>query len=107
MKFFPLAFLLHFFKPKIQINGYVYPARWGKNVFDLPAAQYHVRCYFPYVLAAQTCPAEMFVPLYVGHVTVVEYSVPFVLIGDGSIRQTHTMPMGGGALPPAAERSSP
>lgn len=99
MKFFPLAFLLYFFSPKVQINGHVYPAKWGKNFWDLPAAQYHVRCFFPYILGSETCPAEMVVPLYVGHATVIEYDVPLILLGNGNIKQTHTAPLTG-ALPP-------
>ena len=100
MKFFPLAWLLYFFSPKVELNGRRNPAKWGLNRFDLPAAQYQLRCFFPYILG-DTCPAHITASIYVGHVTRIRYDVPLILLGSGKIREVGVYPMPGVApLPP-------
>ncbi len=99
MKFFPLAWLLYFFSPRVEINGQRHPAKWGLNRFDLPANQYQLRCYFPYILG-DTCPAHMVASVYVGHTTRIRYDVPLILLGSGKIREVGVVPSGPPGLTP-------
>ena len=51
--FFPLAFLLLFCAPVVEINGIPHRLSWGTHFFDLPPGRYLVRVYFGYLWMPQ------------------------------------------------------
>jgi hypothetical protein len=46
MGFSPVAFLLYFRRPVVEINGYPNPLGWGTHFVDLPPGRYLVSIYY-------------------------------------------------------------
>ncbi len=84
-KFFPLAFLLFFCKPRIEIDGKPYPRSWGTHFFKLPPGRYKLRIYFPYVLMSECGLAKVRVTIHPGEVTQLTYEMPPWMFAGGSI----------------------
>lgn len=53
MSFFPLAWLLYFCRPVVEINGYPNRLGWGTHFLDLPPGRFVVAIYFPYMFSAR------------------------------------------------------
>ncbi len=97
--FFFLAWMLHFVKPNVEINGQRHKPNWGRFTIDLYPGQYHLHVSFPWVFGDKTGPAQTPVNIYAGHVTFVSYEAPLFLLSPGTIRTRPPQPIPG--LPPA------
>jgi hypothetical protein len=84
-KFFPLAFVLFFCKPRIQIDGKTYPRSWGTHFLKLKPGQYKVRIYFPYLFISECGLAKVKVTIHPGEVTHLTYEMPPWMFAAGSI----------------------
>jgi hypothetical protein len=95
--------VLYLVSPKVEINRQPQPSRWGKHNFDLPAAQYEISVYFPYIFQSRCGMATTIVPVWVGHTTQVKYEAPmWFVFSSGSMRVTGHFPTPGmPALPPS------
>jgi hypothetical protein len=85
--FFPLSFLLAFFKPKIVVDGYELPGTWGRNVVPAPPGQHHVHVHTPYYLPQRMGPADAVVNVHPGRLTELEYKAPLWSFSPGSLGQ--------------------
>jgi hypothetical protein len=84
--FFPLAFALALFKPKILIDGYEAPvAGWGRTVVPVHPGQHRVHVHVPYWLPSQIGPADALVDVYPGHLVDLEYKAPVWGYSAGSL----------------------
>ena len=90
--FFPLAWILHFITPRIEINGHPQNRPWGRSVIPLQPGQYQVTVSFPYIFRDRCGPATAVVPIYAGHATVVTYEAPFFTFSNGTMRVTGHRP---------------
>jgi hypothetical protein len=88
-----MAFILDMVTPKVVINGYPYPARWGRNAYDLPPGPYDVTASFPYMFQSDAGLARLQVPVYAQHATIVLYEAPTFMWSPGTMRVTQTIPM--------------
>jgi hypothetical protein len=84
-KFFPLSFLLLFFKPKVIINGMEIPGSWGRSMIPLPPGQHHLHIHVPYFLPSRIGPADVQVPVHPGQTVEVEYRAPVWAFSAGSM----------------------
>ncbi|WHT18070.1 hypothetical protein N8J89_33930 [Crossiella sp. CA-258035] len=82
--FFPLAFILNWFKPTLIINGRPGPINWGQTPIDLPPGQYHVKVFFRYIFM-DAGPAEAMIPIGEGQTVPVFYKAPAIMFVDGAI----------------------
>lgn len=85
LKFFPLAWLFALFTPKVFFNGRPMMARWGRNVYPVPAGHYQVHVHIPYFLPPRVGPADLTVPLSPGQVVELEYRTPFWYFSRGAL----------------------
>ncbi|HEX7429278.1 MAG TPA: hypothetical protein VF328_20725 [Mycobacterium sp.] len=85
-QFFPLAWLLFFFKPKIAVDGQEMPvAGWGRTVVPARPGQHHVHVYVPYFLPLRLGPADGTADVHPGQVAELEYKAPLWSFSDGSL----------------------
>jgi hypothetical protein len=85
-EFFPLAFLMALFKPKILIDGYEVPvAGWGRTVVPVHPGQHRVHVHVPYWLPSQLGPADTLVDVYPGYLVELEYKAPVWGYSAGSL----------------------
>ncbi|MGC4934528.1 hypothetical protein ACLQ3C_12705 [Gordonia sp. DT30] len=85
-KFFPLAWMLTFFKPTITVDGYDLPATtWGRNQIPLPPGQHHVHVHVPYFLPPRIGPADLPVTVAPGQSVELEYRAPVWTFSRGSL----------------------
>lgn len=85
-KFFPMAWLFFFIKPKVLINGHEVPtAKWGRNEIALPAGQYHLHVHVPYFLPPKIGPADLNVTVAPGTPVELEYRAPLWNFSPGSL----------------------
>ncbi|MBP2477040.1 hypothetical protein JOF53_005912 [Crossiella equi] len=82
--FFPLAFILHLFKPTLTINGRPGPIQWGQTPIDLPPGQYHVKVHFRYIFM-DAGPAEATIPIAEGQTVPVFYKAPAIIFMGGAM----------------------
>lgn len=86
LKFFPLAFLLMFFKPVVTINGQQYQVPWSKRTpIPLPPGQYHVHVHVPYLIPSQIGKADLAVNVGGGQPVELEYRAPAFAFSPGSL----------------------
>lgn len=83
-KFFPLTWLLLFFKPKVFINGQQYQAQWNQNQFPVPAGSHHVHVEVPFI-PPKMGPADAQVPVGPGQQVSLEYRAPAWLFSPGAL----------------------
>jgi hypothetical protein len=94
MEFNPMQLFLHGIKPRIVVNGYPYaPSHWGRQSFDMPPGNHDMLCAFPYLFSDNAGSARMMIPVYSGHVTIVNYTAPGLMFMGGSMRIVQTVPM--------------
>jgi hypothetical protein len=85
-QFFPLAWLLFFFKPKIAVDGQEMPvAGWGRTVVPARPGQHHVHVYVPYFLPLRLGPADGTADVHPGQVAELEYKAPLWSFSAGSL----------------------
>ncbi|MEZ5213251.1 hypothetical protein [Gordonia sp. (in: high G+C Gram-positive bacteria)] len=84
-KFFPLAWILYFIKPKVEIDGQQIPAVWGDNTIPLPPGQHHLHVHVPYILPPKIGPADATVNVAPGQTVGMEYRAPAWTFSKGSL----------------------
>ncbi len=85
-KFFPLFWLLYFFKPKLAVNGQELPQQaWGRQVIPVQPGTYRIEAHTPYILPPKLGPATADVPVAPGQTVELEYKAPLVAFFPGSL----------------------
>jgi hypothetical protein len=84
-KFFWLAWIFFFIKPKIFLNGHEVAAVWGRNVIPVQPGQHHLHVYVPYFLPPKVGPADLAVPVHPGQTVELEYATPMWVFSSGSL----------------------
>ena len=85
-QFFPLAWLLFFFKPKIAIDGQeTTVAAWGRTVLPARPGQHQVHVHVPYFLPPKLGPADTTADVRPGQVAELEYKAPLFAFSPGSL----------------------
>jgi hypothetical protein len=93
-KFFPLAFLLYFFKPKMHIDdGYAIEQPWGTHFFPVPPGRHTVRCYVPYLFYRTMGDNSVAVDVAPGQVVDVVWKSPWLVFLKGSFTVTGPRPV--------------
>lgn len=86
-KFFPLAFILFFFPPRVEVDGG--PAqriKWATNTLQVPPGSHHLTVYFPYMFIMKTAgKAEIDVSVEEGQTVTVRYKAPWLVFLAGKI----------------------
>jgi hypothetical protein len=86
LKFFPLAFLLSFFKPVVTVNGQPYQVPWSRRtVIPLPPGQYHLHIHVPYLIPTQIGKADLPINVGGGRPIELEYRAPLWAFSPGSL----------------------
>jgi hypothetical protein len=85
-KFFPLAFLLYFFKPTIVIDGTPNKVPWGTHVFDVQPGRHHVEIYFRYFFM-DAGKGSTDVDIASGELRRLRYRAPWLVFLRGKIRE--------------------
>ncbi|MEA2468153.1 MAG: hypothetical protein QOJ57_2279 [Thermoleophilaceae bacterium] len=87
-KFFPLAFLLYLFPPRVEVDGG--PAqkiKWGENELQVTPGTHHLVVYFPYLwVLRRTGEAAIDVSVEEGQTVTVTYKVPWLVFLPGRIK---------------------
>jgi hypothetical protein len=85
-QFFPLAWLLYFFKPKIAIDGHeTAVTAWGRTVLPARPGRHHVHVHVPYFLPSKLGPADTTADVRPGQVAELEYKAPMWAFSPGSL----------------------
>jgi hypothetical protein len=85
-KFFPLAFILYFFKPNVTINGQQYQVPWNQRTpIQLPPGQYQVHANTPYLGMFNIGKADLAVNVGGGQPVELEYRAPLFMFSAGSL----------------------
>jgi hypothetical protein len=85
-KFFILAFLLFFFKPRGSINGHEVPLEWRQpRPFPVPPGRYEVGVWCPYLFFPRMGYSAVVVDVMPGSVVEVNWSAPLLVFLTGSI----------------------
>jgi hypothetical protein len=85
-KFFPLAFILLFFKPFVTINGQQYQVAWNQRTpIQLPPGQYSVHVHTPYLGIFDIGKADLAVNVGGGQPVELEYRAPLFMFSAGSL----------------------
>ena len=85
-QFFPLAWLLFFFKPKIAVDGQEMPVSgWGRTHLPARPGQHRVQVHVPYFLPSKLGQAEATADVRPGQVAELEYKAPLWSFSAGSL----------------------
>ncbi len=85
-QFFPLAWLLYFFKPKIAVDGQeTQVAAWGRTVLPARPGQHHVHVHVPYFLPPKLGQADATADVRPGQLAELEYKAPLWSFSAGSL----------------------
>jgi hypothetical protein len=85
-QFFPLAWLLFFFKPKIAVDGQEMPVSgWGRTHLPARPGQHHVHVHVPYFLPSKLGPADTTADVRPGQAAELEYKAPLWSFSAGSL----------------------
>jgi hypothetical protein len=85
LSFFPLAFLLLFCTPRVEINGQAHTCPWGTHFFALPPGAHRIAIYFPYITSSRCGENSVTVNLPENHVRRVNYFMWPWVFAPGSI----------------------
>jgi hypothetical protein len=85
VKFFPLAFLLFFFKPRLCLDG-GQPAtvKWGDTFLPAAPGRHSVRCYVPYLYLRHMGDSTIEVDVPPGGVVNVRWRAPLLVFLKGT-----------------------
>ncbi|XOV68286.1 MAG: hypothetical protein ACFHU9_03730 [Fluviicola sp.] len=83
--FFPLAWILYFVTPTIEINGEKHKKKWGQDSFALDPGEHHVKISFPYMGRAECGANDVTVTLADGETKRIMYGAPFFMFSKGNI----------------------
>lgn len=81
----PLAFIYRLFTPTIQINGNKERRPWGVHTFPLPAGDYEVSVWYPWLLSPECGKNSVRVRLEAGQVKKVNYNAGLIRYLPGKI----------------------
>ena len=84
--FFPLAWILYFCTPRVEIDGKVETRPWGTHVFPTTAGTHTVKIYFPYLINPQCGANTIDVTVTEGNLTRVQYNMPPWMLAKGSLK---------------------
>ena len=85
-QFFPLAWLLFFFKPKIAIDGQEVPVSgWGRTHLPARPGRHHVHVHVPYFLPPKLGQADATADVRPGQAAELEYKAPLWAFSAGSL----------------------
>lgn len=85
-RFFPLAFMLALFKPKVVVDGHQAPVTgWGRTVLPARPGPHHVHVHVPYWLPPRLGNADSTVEVYPGRLVELEYKAPVMAFSRGSL----------------------
>jgi hypothetical protein len=87
-RFFPLAFLLYLFPPRVELDGGPpQRIRWGAdNPLQVTPGAHHVVVYFPYLIVVPRAgKAEIDVSVAEGQTVTVKYKAPWLVFLSGKI----------------------
>jgi hypothetical protein len=90
-KVFPLALLLYLFKPRVEIDGQTFAAKWGTQFFPAAPGSHLVKVYFNYLFGPAN-RAEAQLSLTPGQVMVVTYKTRWLVFLPGKIDVTAWVP---------------
>ena len=89
--FFPLAFLLYLTRPMVVANGTEFRVSWGRQFLPLAPGRYDLYLHTPYI--GRAAEAQITVDVYEGHVTPVDYKVPFIVYMAGTVTVGQAEPL--------------
>lgn len=85
-EYFPLAFMMLFFKPKFVLDGQeLGPRDWGRTPLPATPGQHHVHVYVPYLFPSKIGPADATVNVAPGQLTELSYKAPLFAFSPGSL----------------------
>jgi hypothetical protein len=84
-KFFPLGFLLYFFKPNITVDGQPTTGVWGRNTVPVAPGAHQVHVHVPYFLPPKVGPADVMVNVAPGQTAELEYRAPVIVFARGAL----------------------
>jgi hypothetical protein len=86
-KFFPLAFILFLFPPRVEVDGGApQKIKWGENPLQLTPGQHHLTVYFPYLfIVPKAGKAETDITVAEGQTPTVTYKAPLIVFMKGKI----------------------
>lgn len=95
-KFFPLAFLLVFFKPWLSLDGGT-PEKtpWGETFLPAAPGRHSVRCYVPYLYLRHMGDSTVEVEVPPGGVVAVKWRAPLLVFLTGKWTTVGTEPGAG------------
>jgi hypothetical protein len=115
--FFFLAFILHFCKVYVALNGQPAQQRWGTVAIPVAPGRYTVEAWTNYFIAPEMGRNGVVVDAMPGTVTRVRWKAPWLIFLKGSITVTDVAPLEAGAAvaaptaslpePPAAQSPAP
>jgi len=85
-EFFPLAWMLYFSTPIIEINGQKNSRKWGQHFFELQPGEYTVKIYFPYFMQNQCGANQINISVLEGQVRKISYNMPPFMFSKGTIK---------------------
>jgi hypothetical protein len=87
-KFFPLAFLLFFFKPKLHLDGGPpIQVSWGETTIPVGPGRHQVRAYVPYLFLSTMGDSSTEVDVPPGATVRVRWYAPLLIFLKGSWKQ--------------------
>ncbi len=96
--FIPLMFLLFLTHPVVTVGGKAFDIPWGRGFVPLEPGTHDVKIHFPYLIT-EGSPATAEITVEPGKVTLLRYTVPFVVMMAGKIVEQGSEP----AQPPPRE----
>jgi hypothetical protein len=85
--FFPLAWMLYFCTPRIEVDGEVFTKSWGTHFIPLDPGRYEVRIYFPYLFSSRCGENSIEVRVREGEVRRIKFYMPPWMLASGSISE--------------------
>lgn len=89
--FIPLMVLLFFTHPVVMVGGKSYDVPWGRGFVPLEPGKHDVKIHYPYLIT-EGSPAKAEVTVEPGRVTLLRYTVPFIVMMAGSIAEQGSEP---------------
>jgi hypothetical protein len=101
--FFFLAFILHFCKVYVALNGHAAQQRWGTVSIPVAPGRYTVEAWTNYFIAPEMGRNGVVIDAMPGTVTRIRWKAPWLIFLKGSIAVTDVAPLDAGAavLPPS------
>jgi hypothetical protein len=87
-KFFPLAFILYLFPPRVEVDGGPpQKIKWGENQLQVTPGTHHLVVYFPYMIIMRRAgEAAVDVTVQEGQTVTVTYKAPWLVFLAGKIK---------------------